>query len=117
MSDKPRIESVEHSGLYYIFPLDDKDYASKIQLGDAGSFYDKLRNVYWLYDLSGAHEGEPIRVKVKNPREEADDYGGFDPEFDSIRWADNDGELEAIIRDTYFDAIRDSIRENYDAMD
>ena len=110
-------QTVKHSGLEFIFPLDDKNYSEKIQLDCKGRKHPDPWNLYWVYDLSGAHTGPPIRVNVKNPREGPDGYGGFESEFDSIRWADDDGQLEDIICDTYFDAIRDDIRESYAAMD
>lgn len=104
-----KTETVTHNGQDYTFPLDDKDWQENIKLEMERDHYDGGDLVY-DYELSGAHEGPPIQVSVYNPKFE-DDEGSTYYTFDKCVWTDDRDDLEAIIGDTYFEAIKDDIKE------
>ncbi len=85
--------------------------------GEAQSLYiedrfnPKNRNqVDYKFELTGTHDGEPIRVWVLNVREERDE-DGWHVDFDSIVWADDDTVLDVSLFDAYLDNLSDHLRE------
>lgn len=72
---------------------------------------------FWIYELSGLHEGEPIKIAVKNPRADWDSMGGVYSEHDGLYWADDltdNGEFDDTIIEFYekfFDALKDDVCE------
>ena len=96
--------TVRHGGQEYVFWLPQKalDVTYDEQKIVRSGQLEHLRN---YYTCRGGHLGPDIQVYIQNPRPETSD--GFYIESDGVFWADTDTEVEALILDTYIDAICD----------
>lgn len=110
-SDHVKIITYAHSGVIYTFDYRDcvpytPPVAKYIEMKREGGDY------FYRYELSGAHEGPPFVVLVKNAYPEWD-TDNYHIEWDAILWADDrtpwlseNGDYE----DAYWDALRDDLR-------
>lgn len=75
-------------------------------------------NVYWQYEVSGLHDGPPIRIVVKNPHYESDgDEDGvwYYMTYDELCYADDiDITVDDAIADFYADIIIKACGEDYE---
>ncbi len=73
-------------------------------------------DVYWEYSCVGAHEGDAIKIAVKNPHYEMDgDENGVWYAFthDGLFWADDLTELDDDVADRYSDSVSEAANEDY----
>jgi len=72
--------------------------------------YTTSNDVWDVYRLTGAHEGPPIEIEIKNARMEQDD-DGWGLEVDQWRWVDDKTPFDDLLLDVYADSVRDDMRE------
>lgn len=116
-ADEPQTEVVTHGADSYAFDSHSTAPAVVTYLGD-GQMPDYCRTTYYDFELSGAHEGPPIKVRMVGPNYEVDE-GAFLAVWDRLLFADDNTEVEsAWILDFYTEALgdelRDIIRETWD---
>lgn len=68
---------------------------------------------YWIYEFSGLHDGEPIKVAVKNPRPDWSTYGGFAPDHYGLFWEDDLTPLDDIFDEWYHDKWYDAFCHDF----
>jgi hypothetical protein len=105
MSDQVEPTIIEHNGERYVFDYS-KDTKAEVEF--VGDFTEPHYNVFYHYRLTGAHEGPPIDIVVKNPRPELDEDGGWGMEWDGIYFKDDRSEFQSPngdLEDNYFDAL------------
>jgi hypothetical protein len=85
--------------------------------GEAQSLYIEDRfnpnsrnQVDYKFELSGAHDGEPIRVWVLTVQAERDE-DGWHAAFDGVVWADDETVFDASLLDAYTGDLTDQLRE------
>jgi hypothetical protein len=115
--DERTVETVTHNGAAYTFDSHSTGKAEVTYLGD-GYMPGSLRTVYYDFELKGAHDGPPIKVRMVGPNYEMDE-GGFCPVWDKLLFVDDGSEVEsAWILDFYSEALSDDlgdiIRETWD---
>lgn len=109
-ADEPQTETVTHNGESYTFDSHSTAPAQVVYVGD-GHMPDSCRTVYYDFELSGAHDGLPIKVRMVAPNYEVDE-GAFLAVWDRLLFADDNSEVEsAWILDFYTEALGDELRE------
>jgi hypothetical protein len=107
---EPEGEAITHNGESYAFDPNSDGEAKVAYLGD-GYMPDYCHTIYYDFELSGAHEGPPIKVRMVGPNYEWDEEG-YAAVWDKLLFSDDNSEVEsAWILDTYSDALHDDLRE------
>lgn len=115
--DERKVETVTHGADSYTFDPNSDGEAKVTYLGD-GRMPDHCHTVYYDFELSGAHDGPAIKVRMVGPNYEMDE-GAYSAVWDKLLFADDNSEIEsAWILDFYTEALgddlRDIIRETWD---
>ena len=69
-------------------------------------------DVFWIYELTGAHDGEPLKIAVKNLHTDYDTYGRCAAN-DGYFWADDLSPLDYLILDWYDGILGETIEKDY----
>jgi hypothetical protein len=110
MNTERTVETVTHGADAYTFDSHSTAEAKVTYLGD-GRMPDYCRTDYYDFELSGAHDGPPIKVRMVGPNYEMDE-GGFNAVWDRLLFSDDNSEVEsAWILDFYTEALGDELRE------
>lgn len=117
MSTERTFETVTHGADPYTFDSHSTEKAEVAYLGD-GRMPDYCRTIYYDFELRGAHDGPPIRVRMVGPNYEMDEEG-YAAVWGKLLFADDDTDVEsAWILDFYTEALgdelRDIVRETWD---
>lgn len=104
------IETVTHGGESYTFDPQSTAAAVVTYLDD-GRMPDYCRTIYYDFELSAAHDGPPIKVRMVGPDYEIDECGG-NAVWDKLLFVDDGTEVEnAWILDFYTEALGDELMD------
>ncbi len=107
MSEIPTQIIINHSGQAFIFDPA-SDGKPMVELGD--EYHDDKRRLVYEYELSGAHSGPSIKIKMIGIGEDHDEEEGRSLCWDSLVWADSNERIEDVIDDFYADELREDLR-------
>jgi len=100
---------ITHNGMAYIVNED----ATRPEVEYLRDYKDpdKYNTLWYVYELRGAHLGPAIKVELENPRMEPGSYGGYYPDYDSVRWEDDKTKFDSDLWDCYGDAVQEDLKE------
>lgn len=103
------VEIIYHNRMAYIVDLEGKEKPS----AEHQRTYSSSNDVWDVYKLSGAHEGPPIEIEIRNAKMGRDD-DGWHLEIERWRWVDDKTPFDDdVLCDTYCDAVRDDMKEMF----
>ena len=105
--------TINRNDKIYVLPPDISDRSPEITGDEA---IRKNYDFFWIYTLAGLHDGEPIKIGVKNPHYEpdGDEHGVYYCFTDEgWFWADDfEEEIPDDLREHY-ECLCDAVKEDY----